>query len=382
MTERVLITGARAPAALDLARSFRAAGLEVHMADCAPSRMASFSRAVAGMHRFPSPRANFRIFADKMRQLILDIDPVLIVPTCEEVFFLAAMADARVFAPDLATLRQAHSKYLFAQNAKALGLTVPETTLIKSASDLERLLPDAGNLVFKPDYSRFGSRTLVGPSRIAPATRHALAMGGWVAQRRVRGAEVCFYAVSDNSRLAAFSAYGSPWRFKGGAGYAFEPLGPVIHDRLLEIADTLTRKLLPRGQFACDLIIDSDETPWLLECNPRATSGVHLFQRGAALAEAMLGRRTAPALASNARPTHVGPALWLYGLPTALLNQRAAEWRERRRVSADVISAPGDSPPVLGSLIDAARLGLIALLRRQSLAAASTADIEWNGEDL
>lgn len=382
MTERVLITGARAPAALDLARSFRAAGLEVHMADCAPSRMASWSHAVSKVHRFPSPRADFKAFAGRMRQLILDIDPVLVVPTCEEVFYLAAIANERVFAPDLADLRQVHSKYLFAQNAEAIGLSVPETRLIANASDLDRLLPDAENLVFKPDYSRFGSRTLVAPSRIDPATLRSLASGGWVAQRRVRGSEVCFYAVSESSRLVAFSAYRSPWRFKGGAGYAFETLAPAIHDRLLEIAGTLAQRLIPRGQFACDLMIDAQGTPWLLECNPRATSGVHLFHRGAALAEAMLDRRSTPALAIDATPAHVGPALWMYGLPTALMSRRMREWRERRCVSADVISAPGDVAPVPGALMDAARLSVIALLRGQSLTAASTADIEWNNEDL
>jgi hypothetical protein len=380
MLERVLITGARAPAALDLARTFHAAGFEVHVADCAPSRMASFSRAVRKMHRFPSPRADFGGFAAGIAKLISDVDPTIVIPTCEEVFYLAALAHKRVFAPDLPTLRRLHSKYLFAREAAALGLAVPETTLVDSAAELKAFLGDAENLVFKPEFSRFGARTLVGPSQDDFKAVRSFGAGAWVAQRRVRGAEVSFYAVSNGSRLVAFSSYSSPWKFRGGAGYAFETLAPAVHKQLLSIAETLAAKLVPRGQFACDVMIDADGTPWLLECNPRATSGVHLFERCAALADAMLGRREGPVLMPDACAKHVGPALWTFGLPTALVQGRTRDWFRRRRQSVDVISAPRDAAPVVGALIDAARLNLIGIRRGISITRASTVDIEWNGE--
>ena len=382
MDRRVLIAGARAPAALDLARCFRAAGAEVHMADCAPSRMAAFSRAVAKVHYYPSPRADFARFAKAARGLIADIDPVLVVPTCEEVFYFAALADTRVFAPDVATLRQLHSKHLFARDVAMLGLPVPETRLIRSETDLAPLLADTYNLVFKPEYSRFGSQTLVTPSREGARMLQPTANSPWVAQRFVRGFEVSLYAASVGSRVVAFSAYRSAWKFDGGAGYAFDALPQALHDRLLQIAETLAQKLIPRGQFACDAIIDAEGAPWLLECNPRATSGVHLFERSSALADAMLGEREAPVLAASASPKHIGPALWAYGLPNALKQGRLAEWNARRKASADVISAPGDHAPVAGALIDTARLSAIAIARGISLTAASTVDIEWNGEAL
>lgn len=380
MPERVLITGARAPAALDLARTFSAAGFEVHMADCAPSRMSSFSRVVRQMHRFPSPRAGFGGFAAAMAKLISYVDPAIVIPTCEEVFYLAALEHERVFAPDLPTLRRLHSKYLFAREAAALGLAVPETTLVDSAAGLEAFLGNAKDLVLKPEFSRFGARTLVGPSRDDFRAACSFDAGAWVAQRRVRGAEASFYAVSNGSRLVAFSSYNSPWKFRGGAGYAFETLAQAAHKQLLSIAETLAAKIVPRGQFACDVMIDADGTPWLLECNPRATSGIHLFDRSPALADAMLGRREGPVLTQDGRAKHIGPALWTFGLPTALMQGRIREWIRRRRESADVISAPRDAAPVVGAMIDAARLNLIGIRRGISITRASTLDIEWNGE--
>lgn len=382
MPERVLITGARAPSALDLARSFDAAGFETHMADCTPSHMAALSRSVAHVHRFPSPRADFSEFAAAVAALIANLDPVLVIPTCEEVFFFAALGEQRVFAPTPAILRRLHSKCSFAEDVRALGLAAPATARAQSSQELTALADDPGAFVFKPEFSRFGTQTLVGPKeeelgRIAP-TEHA----PWIVQQRVRGAEVSFYAVSVDARLVAFSAYRSPWKFDGGAGYAFEVLTPVQHDRLLEIATVLAEKLIPRGQFACDVIIDADETLWLLECNPRATSGVHLFARSAVLASAILGEDETPVLAADAAPKHVGPALWTFGLGDALKHSRLQEWLARRAVSADVISAPGDRAPIAGALLDTMRLGIGGLLRGQSLTEMATADIEWNGEPL
>ena len=58
MAKRVLITGARAPAALELARSFAAAGLEVHMADCSRARIARRSKTPKAVHAYASPRAS------------------------------------------------------------------------------------------------------------------------------------------------------------------------------------------------------------------------------------------------------------------------------------------------------------------------------------
>lgn len=379
MPERVLITGARAPAALDLARSFKAAGFEVHMADCAPSRMAAFSRAVAKVHRYPSPRADYQGFTRAMLQIIERLGPLLVIPTCEEVFYLATIKSDRVFAPPLPNLRRLHSKYCFAQDLAAAGVSSPQTRRLQNADELHAL-GDTRDFVFKPEFSRFGVQTLIGPSRDAALALRPTA-APWVVQKRVHGSETSFYAACVKSRLVAFSAYRSPWKFDGGAGYAFETLDHALHDRLLEIAHVLAAKFVHNGQFACDMIVDATGKPWLIECNPRATSGAHLFDRSAALALAMLGREDSAVFARDAR-MHVGPALWSYGLADALRRGRLDEWRARRRVSADVISAPADRAPLIGALVDTMRLSLSAAAHGKRLTEMATADIEWNGEAL
>ncbi|MGZ9099640.1 MAG: hypothetical protein ACXW3O_08055, partial [Brevundimonas sp.] len=86
MAERILITGARAAAALDIARSLRAAGYEAHLADCSPAWTARASRSTGPVHRYASPVARPAAFARDLRDLIARLDPVRIIPACEEVF--------------------------------------------------------------------------------------------------------------------------------------------------------------------------------------------------------------------------------------------------------------------------------------------------------
>ena len=379
----VLITGARAPAALDLARSFRAAGWLPHLADCSPCLTARMSNAPAAVHAYASPVRNPKRFASDVDRLIVQLDPALVVPVCEEAFHLAELAmrrpslAARLFAPPFATLKALHSKWLFVEGCRERGLPVPETWRLGYGRDLDGLPPPT-DLVLKPEYSRFGVHALMRPTPEAASKLRLDPARPWVAQRYIPGAEVSFYAVARDAKLAAFSAYASTWRERGGASYAFEAPEAAVTTLLRGLAVELAR-WVTHGQFACDVILDGGGRPWLLECNPRATSGVHLFGRGPALARALMGEANSVEPADS-RFLSLAPAFWFFGWPAALRAGRIAEWRERRRSGQDVIGGAGDRAPLLGALADSAAFALAALVSGRSLAAAMTADIEWNGE--
>lgn len=382
MAERVLVTGARAPAALDIARSLQAAGFEIHMTDCVPARIARWSNAPTAVHRHASPVHRPADFARDIRGLIDRIDPLAVIPTCEEIFHLAALAEAggwshKLICPPFETLATLHHKGRFAALCDELGLPVPDTTVITDSADLMREASGA-DVVVKPAWSRFGSQALVSPDAAALERLRPSPETLWVVQSRVKGEEVSFYAIAHEGSLTAFSAYRSDWRARGGAAYVFTPLAGPVSDRLRIMAEALAR-VVGRGQFACDAIVDAAGQPWLIECNPRATSGVHLFGRSDAFGRALLGH-------AIARPE---PERWrnsimldTFGLGDALRTKRLTAWRDERRLSHDTLAAPRDPLPPLGALMDAAGFGLRALTSVQGLAQAMTADIEWNGQPL
>ncbi len=381
MTRNVLITGARAPVALELARSFAAAAYAPHLADGAPSLMASWSRAATQVHRYASPRFHKAAFRRDMVALVERLDPVIIVPTCEEVFHLAVAAPElgfadRLFAPDFETLRTLHGKSSFAAACKAIGVPAPATWKLAGADPMPDAAAFARGLVFKPEYSRFATRTLIRASPQAAAQIKPSPAEPWAVQNFVAGREMCFYAVCRAGALTAFSAYEPAWRLDGGASYAFAPVTGEVADRLRDAAAKLA-KLVGQGQFACDAIIDAEGHPWLIECNARATSGAHLFGRGPELARAILGEGEAT---QSGRLRYLGPAMRLFGRGTAQANGR--DWRADMATGEDVIGAPGDGWPVLGALLDSARFQVVAMANGRSLAAQTTHDFEWNGEPL
>src|SRR5690349_17736003 len=102
----ILITGARAPVALHLARLFHGAGHGVILADTPARPIAAASKACARYHRLPPPRFEPRAYADAVEALIRAEGVEMVIPTCEEVFHLALTwrgrtMPTRLFAPDI-----------------------------------------------------------------------------------------------------------------------------------------------------------------------------------------------------------------------------------------------------------------------------------------
>lgn len=378
MAERVLITGARAPAAVDIARDFRAAGLEVHMADCARSRMARASRAVTAVHRYPSPVEHPEGFRNAMLGLAERLQPVLIVPTCEETFHLAGLSfGSRLFQPPVETLRRLHDKGEFAALCASAGLPVPETHAIERAEDILPFRDPPGRWIFKARFSRFGEGTLKEPTapnldRVGP---------GWIAQRRITGREASFYAVAHGGTVTAFAAYQSDWRLPGGACLTFDPVDSALDRSLFAIAAALAATTRLTGHFGCDVMVDAAGGPWLIECNPRATSGTHLLVGEGRLARAMLGPVDPPAQPGKGS-LHLLPAFATFGLAAAMRERRVSQWASQVRAGRDVAGRAGDRAPFLGASLDGLAFMRAARRRGTSTAAATTADIEWNGEAL
>ncbi|MDT0508566.1 ATP-grasp domain-containing protein [Novosphingobium sp. MMS21-SN21R] len=389
MANSVLITGARSAAALDLARDFVAIGWDVHLADCVTSRMARWSHLGTSHHRYPSPRKQPQAFRSAIMQLVTRHNIDLVVPTCEEVFHLAAPAlhallGQRLFAPDLPTLHCLHDKLTFARSCREWGLAAPESHPIDDAAALTDYIETCGDWVFKPRFSRFGDRTLVSPN--AETLRRLNINSGslWLAQQRIHGEEACFQAIARQGRVVAFAAYRSSWRLSGGASYAFEPLDPDRSGMLQDVAATIAARAPVHGQFACDVIFGGQGGPILLECNPRSTSGIHLLAGQGKLAGVIEGATplAGEVVPGAPRPAFLGAAMWVFGLPHALRTGRLREWRTMLATGSDVISRPDDRAPLAGAMIDAAMFSLKGLARGLSATAATTCDIEWNGEDL
>lgn len=380
---RVLVFGARAPVALDLARAFRRAGVEVHLADSVTPWAALCSRPRFPVHELPPPRHSFAEFRRSLARLMDGLAIDLVVPTCEEVFWIAGAAArdgyaARVFAPPLEVLRRLHSKIDFVALAHTLGLPVPESWPLHGRDDVARLPVPSSDLVFKPEFSRFATRTLIRPdparlAALAPTPTHR-----WTAQRFIAGQELCCWSAVRAGEVVALAAYRPRWRHGRAAAFGLEAIdAPAV----TEVVRRVARATGMTGHLSFDMIETADGTVVPIECNPRAVSGLHLFDADPAIARAVLGEGPV-ASPPPGRLRHLAPALLMLGLPQALRHGRMGALLRDWRAGRDVIGRPGDRWPALGAMLDAARFAVTAVQQRRSAAAATTVDIEWDGEPM
>jgi hypothetical protein len=384
---RILLTGGRAPVALELARLFAAAGDTVFVADSARYFLARSSRVIADAYQVPPPRYAPRAFAEAIASIVTRERITRVVPTCEEVFYLAAFADrlrplTELFCPSLDVLRSLHDKWIFSELAGSLGFDVPETWHLESASDLNNLPVAPSELVFKPAFSRFAVQTLVQPARVQLARLNPTPDHPWVAQRFIAGRELCTYSVACAGNLTAHLTYAPTWRAGRGSSFYFSPVEcPAIEALVAGVA----ARLHYTGQLVFDCIQRPDQTISVLECNPRATSGVHLFAAADGLRAAfdgILSRGSNVIHPRSPQPSMLASAMVLVGLRRAVrtgnLRQFVADFRRAR----DVIWSPTDPAPaayVFAGLVDYLR---VARRHHISPMAASTLDIEWDGQPI
>lgn len=376
--KRILITGARAPVALELARSFAQAGHTVFAAESQWPHLCQKSKAITQSFALPKPRLEPLKFARALEQLVQSERIDLVIPTCEEVFYVANAASLsghpeRYFVSSLSVLRQLHDKWAFIKLAQSLGLQVPQTWLLQTPQDLKKF--PKHKLILKPVFSRFATQTLrpeAGQSLPElPIHRDA----PWLAQDFIEGQELCSYSVAKAGKLTAHVVYRPKWRAGFGASIYFELLeNPAI----LGFVQTLVRHLNFTGQIAFDFIENADGV-WALECNPRAVSGVHLLPKEAQVG-AFLGKELQPSVPGQR--ANLGLAMWMYGLPAALRRGQVGEWWRDWRSAKDAIWEPTDPRPSWHQVVCVASSLRQAYRNKVSALEATTLDIEWNGEAL
>src|SRR5947209_19908034 len=140
---RVLITGGRAPVSLELARLFTKSGYEVYGADSTFSSFLLASNTVKKNFVIPSPRFQLEGFEQALVEIINQHGINLLVPTCEEIFYIAKVKQhlppgCTIVADELSMLNELHNKWTFIQMAVSYGLAVPQTRPLQSArSEIE-----------------------------------------------------------------------------------------------------------------------------------------------------------------------------------------------------------------------------------------------------
>lgn len=373
---RILITGARAPVAVDWARIALRSGHDVIMADSLRFPLGRFLQGIDAYERLPAPKQQTQAYRDALRRVIEQQRINLIIPTCEEVFYLAQARDtlangAHWLLPQTRLLQTLHHKQQSTELLRDfVDIHIPHTRLLTDIADIDY----QSDTVLKPVYSRFGSQVIRSPQPACLNSRQLNANQPWVQQEKIHGEALCNYGLYQHGHLIAQQAYRPRYCLNQSAATYFQP---CEHPALPRFMRQFGERFQYHGQVAFDFI-ERDGRLYFIECNPRATSGLHLLKNQLRLnSRGDLEYRKATTNAQrigNTLPLLFGWQALKNGCFTQLLNDHK---------HADNALHANDLPLKIGSgFLPMAELCTKAVGLGLSLTEASTADIAWDGEGI
>ena len=375
MTNRtVLLTLGRLPVALDIARSFADSGWRVVVAETRSLHLCRVSRAVDQSFLLPRPQTEPAGFREALSAIIRRAKVDLVVPVSEETPYVSGLSDAQLngaslFCRSTPDVLRLHDKLEFSRTAAGLGLTVPMSWPGDQAGEAAA---SGRELVVKPRFSCSGRGV-----RYHEAGELPPAGTSDVIQTRVRGELLSSCGICRDGQLLVNAIYRARV-VSGSVAVAFERIEDAgkIEDWVHRFAGETKHT----GFIAFDFIIDEHGNPQAIECNPRATSGIHFFAQGV-LASTVADSRavvntSTRIFRSRNRLTEA------YSCYTAFLGAlpRPAEARRifaELRAARDVTWRSDDPWPFLSMTVNSWPIIQAAMLTRRPFAEVAMADIEW-----
>ncbi|EGU52711.1 hypothetical protein VINI7043_23742 [Vibrio nigripulchritudo ATCC 27043] len=370
-TKRVLVTGARAPVAVDWARALMRQGHQVFMTDCSRFPLARFLKGTQGYLRTPPPRQAFSDYKEAVLQIIDAHNIDMVIPTCEEVFYLAQIKaerpDVDWVLADLDLLHSLHNKKQIFEVLEGLPeIKLPDTNVVTAKQQIE-ISPET---ILKPVYSRFGEEIIRDVTKEAISGIEVSNRIPWVQQQKLRGKAICLYALFSHGKLIAHQSYLPRYCLNKSAASYFEPIADKRIQRFLE---AFGERHQFHGQASFDFMEDEGDL-YVIECNPRATSGLHLVAEGIDWGEDGFIRSSN----HKSTPKHLGSVMLLSDGLSTLTSKKS--WHDYRttRCAIDCKRYPISG---LAPLFVHSELIYNAIKQKRTLSAATTFDIEWDGEN-
>jgi predicted ATP-grasp superfamily ATP-dependent carboligase len=358
---KVLVTSSRFPFALGLIRRLGAGGHEVLAADTYATAPGSHSKYVAESLVTVSPKFDTKRYCEQIAEIVAERAIDLVMPCFEEVFYLAKhMAELgdreRYFFPSLDVLTRLHDKARFVDLARELEVPVARTIVARTQQELRDAIGSFREYFARATFSRGGVQLLTnsGPLSGAVAVEdcHPTAENPWLVQEFVHGEDLCSFSVARRGKLVAHCTYRHPLTIDHAGGIVFES---VDEPESLAIARRVIEACGYHGHISFDYLRRSDDGRLeLVECNPRPTAGVLLFEPGT-LSEAIFG----PA----SDTPHVVPAGVREQIAVAVIRDMFRNPdhipRDLHALASggqDVYAEPGDRLPLLYTLLSLSRV--------------------------
>ena len=362
----LLVTCARAPVSIEWIRIAQRSNHKVILVDSLDDPIGAFYPQ-ALYKKVPSPKNNFEAYKQEMLELFTDID--MVIPNCEDIFYLSqirhsAPSHVSFLMPEHDMLFTLHHKFDFFSLVNA-HVNIPQSKLITSKN---QIVTDQESIL-KPVYSRFGRDIIYGHDTKSIERLTIAKHNPWVQQQFIRGEPLCSYAVCCEGEVVSQVVYRPKYLLNGAASTYFE----YSEDRRCEaFVIQFAKENNYHGQVAFDFIDDGEEL-YVIECNPRATSGLHLISEGIKIQDN--GTIVSDKLPIK-KSYRIGVVLYLFFGVKALLKGKALTLYKEFKRADDALRGL----PFYAQFFSLYEMIKRAIRYKKALTTASTFDIEYNGE--
>lgn len=281
--QTVLLTLGRLPKALDLARGFHALGWRVIVAEPFEWHLARVSRCVDRSYAVPSPVESSDAYLAAMREIVDKEAVSLVVPVSEEIIHASRLVpllppDVRMLSMPHANLLTLHDKASFVDVCRSIGLDAPQSAPLGSAAAEE--LVSAHDVVLKPIFSCSGNGVTFHDKG---ATLPSVQSAPYLVQQRINGRVLSTFSYAEGGQIVTTVVYCGAL-FSGTVAVAFRRVEGGSAARVESWVQRFVQATNFSGFISFDFIEDESGRIWGIECNPRATSGLH-FVDAKSLAE-------------------------------------------------------------------------------------------------
>ncbi len=367
--------------ALELARLCKQGGVTVYSAESLPFDLLKWSTSIRKSFRLPSPRYNLADFQRALIRIIEENEIDFLLPTCEEIYWIAKIKHSlpircRVLIDTFAKLESLHNKSSFLKLVKQAGLSAPRSVIIKDQKTLTKVLNTMRKAVLKPVYSRFSAKVLFlnyRDSEHVPTISFKLP---WLFQEYIEGKRLSVYCLCLKGKVLAFTAYYTDYSWGVSTAVYFKH---VNHPTAQSWTEQFAAKHGLSGQFGFDFIESSDNNIWPLECNPRPTSGVHMFHNNQQFAALLINKKpTTKRVAPAPKPSMVTAIMLMQPLKSISIKR----WPSDLLKGRDIFVSLRDPLPVIAQFL---LLGYFYLKGKRhgiSTTEAVSMDNEYNGSEV
>jgi glutathione synthase/RimK-type ligase-like ATP-grasp enzyme len=365
---KILITCPRAPVSIEWAKIALKNNHNVIFVDSLEYPIGKFLSNTE-YKLIPSPRIDFKNYEKEMLTLLNSVD--MVIPNCEDIFFLSKVKQnntdlsCHFFMPDSTLLFKLHNKYEFFECLNE-HIAIPKTHLLTTKEEIDF----NSKSILKPVYSRFGASVIREVTKQSTKDITIDDSYPWVQQEYIKGQAVCNYAICEYGKVIAHVVYRPKYLLNQAAATYFEYIEDKRCDKFIE---QFAKENNYHGQVAFDFI-DDGEKLYIIECNPRATSGLHLLSSSVTINDYLSITQNNTI---NKNSYSVGVSLFVFFGLKALKKKEFKKLIYDYKKSKNVL----DNIPWYAQFFSLYEMIKRVFIYKKPLTRASTFDIEYDGEE-